>query len=190
MGEFAMPQVTLEFALTQPAAIVEYCKQLMDSVKMLERQVQGLVRDDRASKSAEKNRKEKQWQLERERLLFDLEVANHGLVEKEESLNKLEKDFQIAKSAAGQLQNKLHESERKRERDLLENDRLKGAIEDAQRTIDELQKSCSLKDEAAAIQRKAFSDLSKRMDSHKKELEVKFSRPVRLTVLKHDSSGS
>lgn len=171
MGDILDTPVSLELVLAQLKVKEQYCKELEDSQKSLQQQVQELLQESNVTKS-NLSRKERQWEQEEAKLTSQLGVANMELMEKGTLVKQLEKDLGMARSAVEQLQSKSSEVERWKERELLENQRLQADLADSRLAIEELEKNCSLKDEAVAKQRKLLEDFSKKMEAQKKELEV------------------
>lgn len=171
MGDILDTPVSLELVLAQLKVKEQYCKELEDSQKSLQQQVQELLQESNVTKS-NISRKERQWEQEEAKLTSQLGVANMELMEKGTLVKQLEKDLGMARSAVEQLQSKSSEAERWKERELLENQRLQADLADSRLAIQELEKNCSLKDEAVAKQRKLLEDFSKKMEAQKKQLEV------------------
>ena len=171
MGDILDTPVSLELVLAQLKVKEQYCKELEDSQKSLQQQVQELLQESNVTKS-NLSRKERQWEQEEAKLTSQLGVANMELMEKGTLVKQLEKDLGMARSAVEQLQSKSSEAERWKERELLENQRLQADLADSRLAIEELEKNCSLKDEAVAKQRKLLEDFSKKMEAQKKQLEV------------------
>lgn len=171
MGDILDTPVSLELVLAQLKVKEQYCKELEDSQKSLQQQVQELLQESNVTKS-NLSRKERQWEQEEAKLTSQLGVANMELMEKGTLVKQLEKDLGMARSAVEQLQSKSIEAERWKERELLENQRLQADLADSRLAIEELEKNCSLKDEAVAKQRKLLEDFSKKMEAQKKQLEV------------------
>ena len=171
MGDILDTPVSLELVLAQLKVKEQYCKELEDSQKSLQQQVQELLQESNVTKS-NLSRKERQWEQEEAKLTSQLGVANMELMEKGTLVKQLEKDLGMARSAVEQLQSKSSEAERWKERELLENQRLQADLADSRLAIQELEKNCSLKDEAVAKQRKLLEDFSKKMEAQKKQLEV------------------
>jgi hypothetical protein len=171
MGDILDTPVSLELVLAQLKVKEQYCKELEDSQKSLQQQVQELLQESNVTKS-NLSRKERQWEQEEAKLTSQLGVANMELMEKGTLVKQLEKDLGMARSAVEQLQSKSSEAERWKEREVLENQRLQADLADSRLAIEELEKNCSLKDEAVAKQRKLLEDFSKKMEAQKKQLEV------------------
>ena len=171
MGDVLDTPVSLELILAQLKVKEQYCKELEDSQKSLQQQVQELLQESNVTKS-NISRKERQWEQEEAKLTSQLGVVNMELMEKGTLVKQLEKDLGMARSAVEQLQSKSSDAERWKERELLENQRLQADLADSRLAIQELEKNCSLKDEVVAKQRQLLEDFSKKMEAQKKQLEV------------------
>ena len=171
MGDVLDTPVSLELILAQLKVKEHYCKELEDSQKSLQQQVQELLQESNVTKS-NISRKERQWEQEEAKLTSQLGVVNMELMEKGTLVKQLEKDLGMARSAVEQMQSKSSDAERWKERELLENQRLQADLADSRLAIQELEKNCSLKDEVVAKQRQLLEDFSKKMEAQKKQFEV------------------
>jgi vacuolar-type H+-ATPase subunit I/STV1 len=134
-------------------------------------QVQQLQLENKACKSGIK--RENQWQLEREKLVFDLDSANLAAVEKDESIQQLERDLSGARRAVECVQTKCKEIERSKDKEINQKERLQAELEDARIAIKDLERDCKLKEEVLTKQRQAESDLFRKLETQKKLLQVK-----------------
>lgn len=152
----------------QGASLEHLLAHLESSKRALEHQVQQLLEENKLSRSA---KKDEQWQMEREKLLFDLEAASVAVVEKEDRIFQLEKEVRHGRSTMEHLQSQCREANVEKERGATERARMQVALEDAQLSIQSLQTECKSKQEVVEKQRRALEGMLQKLESQKEILQ-------------------
>ncbi|CAM6016790.1 unnamed protein product [Sphagnum balticum] len=173
----AQEHASLEHVLAELALKEQVCKDLEKCQMTLRDQVQQLQLENKACKSGIK--RENQWQLEREKLVFDLDSANLAAVEKDERIQQLERDLSGARRAVECVQTKCKEIERSKDKEINQKERLQAELEDARIAIKDLERDCKLKEEVLTKQRQAESDLFRKLETQKKLLQSHLSEAKR-----------
>ncbi|CAM6063857.1 unnamed protein product [Sphagnum tenellum] len=173
----AQEHASLQHVLAELALKEQVCKDLEKCQMTLWDQVQQLQLENKACKSGLK--RENQWQLEREKLIFDLDSANLAAVEKDERIQQLERDLSGARGAVDCVQTKCKEIERSKDKEINQKERLQAELEDARIAIEELERDCKLKEEMLTKQRQAESDLFRKLEIQKKLLQSHLSEAKR-----------
>lgn len=154
---------------SESASLDHLLAHLESSKQALEHQVQQLLQENRLSKSA---KKEQQWQMEGERLHSKLDSMNVILMEKEERVRQLEKELRDARGSVQQVQSRCREAEKEKERGALERASMQADLEDAQSSLQNLEREYKLKHEVTEKQRRALESLTNKVEKQKESFQV------------------
>lgn len=163
----------------QGASLEHLLAHLESSKRALEHQVQQLLEENKLSRSA---KKDEQWQLEREKLLFDLEAASVAVVEKEDRIFQLEKEIRHGRSTMEHMQSQCWEANREKERGATERARMQVALENAQMSIQSLQTECKSKQEIVEKQRRALEGMLQKLESQKEIFQDHLEETARMSL--------
>jgi chromosome segregation ATPase len=142
----------------------------LDSSKQaLEHEVQQLLEENILSKSA---KKDNHWQVERARILSDLNAANTSKIKKEEQIHELEKELGVFKVTLEHVQRQCEKAEQAADKSAIERANLQAEIEHYHSAIQDLEKNCKSKQDMLEQQQQRLADLEYQFE----ELENKYSR--------------
>ena len=163
----------------QGASLEHLLAHLESSKRALEHQVQQLLEENKLSRSA---KKDEQWQLEREKLLFDLEAASVAVVEKEDRIFQMEKEIRHGRATMEHMQSQCWEANREKERGATERARMQVALEDAQMSMRSLQTECKSKQEIVEKQRRALEGMLQKLESQKEIFQDHLEEAARMSL--------
>ncbi|CAM6059910.1 unnamed protein product [Sphagnum tenellum] len=142
----------------------------LDSSKQaLEHEVQQLLEENILSKSA---KKDNHWQIERARILSDLNAANTSKIRKEEQIHELEKELGVFKVTLEHVQRQCEKAEQAVDKSAIERANLQAEIEHHHSAIQDLEKNCKSKQDMLEQQQQRLAELEYQFE----ELENKYSR--------------
>ncbi|CAN5977108.1 unnamed protein product [Sphagnum jensenii] len=142
----------------------------LDSSKQaLEHEVQQLLEENILSKSA---KKDNHWQVERARILSDLNAANTSKIKKEEQIHELEKELGVFKVTLEHVQRQCEKAEQAVDKSAIERANLHAEIEHHHSAIQDLEKNCKSKQDMLEQQQQRLTELEYQFE----ELENKYSR--------------
>jgi chromosome segregation ATPase len=142
----------------------------LDSSKQaLEHEVQQLLEENILSKSA---KKDNHWQVERARILSDLNAANTSKIKKEEQIHELEKELGVFKVTLEHVQRQCEKAEQAVDKSAIERANLQAEIEHHHSAIQDLEKNCKSKQDMLEQQQQRLTELEYQFE----ELENKYSR--------------
>jgi len=118
--------------------------------------------------------KEQQGGMEGETILLEFDNMNMALMAKEERICRLEKDLRDVRSAIQQVQSRCREAEKEKERGDLDRANMQANLEDAQSSIQNLERECKVKLDVMEKQRLALKSLADKVEKQKEIFQVEF----------------